>query len=80
MISRKIHHIKVGDTVKVISGNYKGTLGVISEINNKKSLANIDTILPRIKPIKSKGEGNIKHKELKVFIHISNFMQWKNPS
>ena len=56
MTSKKIPHIKVGCTVKILSGNYKGTIGKISEINNKKNLATIDTILPRLKPIKSKGE------------------------
>ena len=80
MITKYIQHVKIGQTVKVLSGNYKGTVGKILEINKKKSLASIDAIMPRIKALKQTTNNNLKEKEIKVFIHTSNLMFWNNLS
>ena len=55
-------HIKVGDKVKVITGENKGTIGTINSILFKKSIVFIDEILPRIKYIKNtQGEESKKN-------------------
>ena len=41
-------HLKIGDKVKIITGNQKGTMGNISVINRKKELLSLATLLPRI--------------------------------
>lgn len=69
-------HVKIGDKVKVISGNEKGTIGTINLIVSKKDIVYIDTILPRLKYIKKPKEGESKKKELQIPIHISNVMLW----
>ena len=69
-------HIKIGDTVKVITGNQKGFIGVVNSIMKKKSIVFIDGIVPRIKYSKNPQSGEQKKTELQVPIHISNVMLW----
>jgi large subunit ribosomal protein L24 len=72
------HHIKIGDKIKILSGNQKGFVGIISSIIKKKSIAAIDGVLPRIKYIKNREGGEAKKVELLTYIHISNLMLWDN--
>jgi large subunit ribosomal protein L24 len=72
-------HIKIGDRVKVISGDHKGVLGTISSVVKKKSLVTIEGITPRVKYLaKQNGDdaNSIKSKEIQYFIHVSNIMLW----
>lgn len=72
-------YLKLGDRVKIITGDQKGFIGVILSILNKKKecFVLIDGILPRIKYTKStQKDGNPEKKELPVAIHISNVMLW----
>lgn len=71
-------HVKIGDKVKVISGGQKGFIGTISSILRAKSIITIEGILPRIKYVKSRNEGESSKIELPVFIHVSNVMLWDN--
>lgn len=65
-------HVKVGDRVKVITGNQKGLLGNIVALNTKKATAILDSIAPRKKRSKKTQE----EIELQIPIHISNIMLW----
>ncbi len=76
-------HVKIGDTVKIIAGAQKGTLGTISSINKKKAVASISTVEKRIKFLKKQSnnsEKNSKPIEIPKFIHISNLMLWDKAS
>lgn len=77
MIKIQKNHVKKGDQVKVISGEQKGFLGIISMVNKKTSSVSIEGILPRIKYMKNRQQGGEAQKvELPLFIHISNVMLW----
>jgi large subunit ribosomal protein L24 len=68
-------HIKIGDTVKVISGESKGQEGQIMTIDRKKSRATIsgvNVVKRHTKPSAGNPEGGIVEKE--AGIHISNLM------
>lgn len=80
MTSKINKHLNVGDTIKIISGSHKGKVGLITYINTKKNLANIDSVPSRIKQLKLKEGESPKQAELKVFIHISNLMLWDKAS
>ena len=69
-------HVKVGDTIKVITGTNKKTTGTITSILRKKSLVFVEGLLPRIKYIKNPQGGDPKKVELPTAIHISNVMLW----
>jgi len=69
-------HVKVGDKIKIISGNQKGLVGTIKVLITKKSLAIIDGILPRIKYKKQNSNSEAKKIEIESTIHISNLMLW----
>jgi large subunit ribosomal protein L24 len=68
--------IRVGDKVKIITGNYKGIIGTINAINFKKSVLFINEISPRIKFLKDKRNEESQKIELKIPIHISNVLFW----
>lgn len=55
----KLHkmHVKVGDTVKVISGGEKGKIGEISKIHKHNSTVIIKDLNLKTKHVKSKEEG-----------------------
>ena len=68
-------HIKVGDTVKILSGESRGQQGTILVIDKKKDRATVEgvnMIKKHAKPSASNPEGGIVEKEGTV--HISNLM------
>jgi large subunit ribosomal protein L24 len=68
-------HIKVGDTVKVLSGESRGQEGKILVIDKKKDRAiveGLNMIKRHTKPSASDPQGGIVEKE--NGIHISNLM------
>ena len=68
-------HIKVGDTVKVLSGESRGAQGKVLTIDRRKERAiveGINLIKKHAKPSASNPEGGIVEKE--GTIHISNLM------
>jgi large subunit ribosomal protein L24 len=68
-------HIKVGDTVKVISGESKGQEGKISSIDREKmraTVSGVNMIKKHNKPSASNPQGGIEEKE--GTLHISNLM------
>jgi len=69
-------HVKIGDKVKVITGDQKGSLGTILSILKKKSIVTMDGILPRIRYKTNPQDGQFKTIETPIFIHVSNLMLW----
>lgn len=69
-------HVKIGDKIKIISGNQKGLVGTIKLLITKKSVAIIDGILPRIKYKKDNSNSEAKKVEIQLPIHTSNLMLW----
>lgn len=68
-------HIKVGDTVKVLSGESRGQEGKILAIDKSKGRAlveGVNLIKKHAKPSAANPEGGIEEKE--GGIHISNLM------
>jgi large subunit ribosomal protein L24 len=68
-------HIKVGDTVKVLSGESRGQEGKILSIDKKKDRAiveGLNMIKRHTKPSATNPQGGIEDKE--GTIHISNLM------
>ena len=68
-------HIKVGDTVKVISGESKGQEGKISNIDREKmraTVSGVNMIKKHNKPSAANPQGGIVEKE--GTLHISNLM------
>ena len=68
-------HIKVGDTVKVLSGESKGQEGKILTIDRTKERATVqgvNLVKRHTKPSASEPQGGIIEKE--GTIHISNLM------
>jgi large subunit ribosomal protein L24 len=71
------NHVKKGDQVKVMSGEQKGFLGIISFVNKKTSRVSLEGILPRIKYVKNRQQGGEAQKiDLPILIHVSNVMLW----
>lgn len=67
--------LKVGDTVKVISGSDKGKIGTIKTLDYKKSKIIIDSINVKIKHTKASGGQDVgKIINFAAPIHISNVM------
>ena len=68
-------HVKVGDTVKVISGESKGKEGSIIGIDRDKLRATVEglnMIKKHVKPSANNPQGSIEERE--GTIHISNLM------
>ncbi|MDG1427262.1 MAG: 50S ribosomal protein L24 [Crocinitomicaceae bacterium] len=68
-------HIKVGDTVKVISGESNGQEGEVLSIDRNKlrvTVGGVNLIKKHEKPTAANPEGGIVEKE--AGIHISNIM------
>ena len=68
-------HIKVGDTVKVISGESRGQEGKILTIDRKKLRAiveGVNLVKKHAKPSAADPQGGIVEKE--AGLHISNLM------
>jgi len=68
-------HIKVGDTVKVLTGEYRGKEGQVLAIDRSKDRAivqGINIVKRHVKPDATNPQGGIVEKE--AGIHISNLM------
>jgi large subunit ribosomal protein L24 len=68
-------HIKKGDTVMVITGNYKGQQGKVLKVDtakNKAIVEGINMVSKHTKPNAKSPQGGIIKKE--AMIHISNLM------
>ena len=68
-------HIKVHDTVKVISGEHRGQDGKIISIdrkNNRATVEGVNVIKRHTKPDAANPQGGIVEKE--ASLHISNLM------
>nr|YP_010336759.1 ribosomal protein L24 [Stylonema alsidii]UNJ15165.1 ribosomal protein L24 [Stylonema alsidii] len=75
-VKQKIH-VKVGDTVKVISGKDKGKIGKINQILAKKNTVIVEGVNFKTKHQKSRQEGeagSIVKKEAPI--HSSNVMYY----
>ncbi|MEZ4937657.1 MAG: 50S ribosomal protein L24 [Crocinitomicaceae bacterium] len=73
-MSNKLH-IKVGDSVKVLSGESKGSEGKVLEIDKNKNRAiveGVNIVKKHVKPSASNPQGGIE--ETEASIHISNLM------
>jgi large subunit ribosomal protein L24 len=69
---------KIGDKVKVISGNQKGLSGYCL-FGYKKSVVILDGITPRIKFVKNP-QGKMRKNRNSDSIHTSNVMLWDKRS
>lgn len=61
--------IKTGDTVKVISGHYKGTVSEVKSVdpkNNKIIVEGVNMIKKSLKPSQANPEGGIVEKEAPI--------------
>ncbi|MGM9941325.1 MAG: 50S ribosomal protein L24 [Bulleidia sp.] len=61
--------IKTGDTVKVISGHYKGTISEVKSVdpkNNKIIVEGVNMIKKSLKPNQANPEGGIVEKEAPI--------------
>ena len=68
-------HIKKGDTVQVITGEYKGTQGRVLEIDRKNEKAiveGVNTVKKHSKPDSNNPQGGIFEKEAPI--DISNIL------
>jgi len=68
-------HIKVGDTVKVLSGENRGQEGKVLSIDRKNDRATVEgvnMIKKHVKPDAANPQGGIVEKE--AGLHISNLM------
>jgi len=68
--------LKIGDKVKVITGNQKGLIGTISIIDRKNSAIVLDNLAPRVTYKKNPQGGDSKKNEIQILIHVSNVMLW----
>lgn len=73
--SRNKIHVKVGDTIKIISGRQKGEIGQVVQVINKTSKVIIKNINFRTKHVRPK-QNNTLGQILKIEspIHSSNVM------
>lgn len=68
-------HVKKGDTVKVLAGNDKGSIGkvlVVYPAKNRAIVEGVNKVKKHTKPNPKNTQGGIVEKE--VPIHISNLM------
>ena len=68
-------HIKIGDTVRVITGESKGQEGeilTIDRINLRAVVKGLNLVKKHVKPTASNPQGGIEEKE--AVIHVSNLM------
>ncbi len=72
---KKKFHLKTGDKVAVIAGNYSGKSGLVLRVDKKKDRAiveGLNIITKHIKPTREKPEGGVEKRQ--AGIHISNLM------
>lgn len=68
-------HIKKGDTVKVLAGEYKGQTGKVIQIlpeKNKALVEGINVVKKHNKPTAENPQGGIT--EMEAPVHLSNLM------
>mgnify|MGYP000725132860 CR=1 FL=1 len=68
-------HVKVGDTVKVISGTSRGSEGKILRIDRSKDrviVEGVNVVKKHVKPSAANPQGGIE--EAEAGVHISNVM------
>ena len=68
-------HVKVGDTVKVISGTSRGSEGKVLQLDRNKNrviVEGVNVVKKHVKPSASNPQGGIE--EAEAGIHISNVM------
>ena len=73
--------IKTGDTVKVISGHYKGTVSEVKAVNpktNKVIVEGVNMIKKTLKPSQNNPEGGIVEQEAPI--DASNVMYYDEKS
>jgi large subunit ribosomal protein L24 len=76
--NKKNLHVKVGDKVRVISGQSKGKFGVIKTVIKETSKVIIEGINIKIKHIKPSRPGETGQiKELEFPIHSSNVSKYE---
>jgi large subunit ribosomal protein L24 len=76
--TKKSLHVKVGDQIKVISGEEKGKIGIIKSLNLKTSKVIIEGINIKIKHLKPKRAGESGQiQKLEFPIHSSNVSKYK---
>jgi large subunit ribosomal protein L24 len=84
---KKIKHVKIGDQVKILTGNQKGLIGTILSLDKKHQTAVIDSVKNRERYLSKKEKEREEErqsgkkelptmKEIKINIHISNLMLW----
>ena len=81
MIQKNKIHVKNGDTVKIISGKYKGQIGEITKILRKKNqiiIKNINLKTKHIRPNQKEESGQIVN--IEAPIHSSNVMLYSTES
>ncbi|MGB3765205.1 MAG: 50S ribosomal protein L24 [Phormidesmis sp.] len=72
---RQKMHVRKGDTVQVIAGKDKGTIGEVAAINAKKSQVIVQGVNVRTKHVKPQQEGESGQILTQEFpIHSSNVM------
>ena len=72
---QKKFHIKKGDTVLVLSGEYKGTEGTVLEVvtkNDKAIVEGVNMVSKHTKPNATNPQGGIVKQEAPI--HVSNLM------
>lgn len=70
-------HVKKGDTVQIISGKYKGQIGEVNQVINKKGkiiIKDINMIKKHMKPKNQNDTGSIISKEAPI--HSSNVKKY----
>ncbi len=76
-------HIKIGDRIKIISGQQKGLIGNILSLNKKQNLVTIDSLNPRQRYYSQREKQRevnkpteTDKKSIPIKIHVSNLMLW----
>ncbi len=72
MSEKKIYKIRLkkGDTVKVLSGKYKGKTGLVSATHptlNKVTVDGINVVKRHVKPTQAKPQGGIVEKTMPMW-------------
>lgn len=73
--------IKVGDTVEVITGHYKGTIGEVKAVDKKTEriiVEGVNLVKKSLKPTQANPDGGIVEKEAPI--HVSNVMIYDTKS
>ena len=75
---QKSFHVKVGDKVKIISGQSKGKIGVVKSLlkeTSKVIVQGVNIKIKHVKPSRAGESGQIK--ELEFPIHSSNVSKYE---